>query len=184
MNSLHTFTRKHRAYCVFYRINIVCLEHLSSFIFQSVDNIINIPRLLGLFGENIGPPGLGSRDRGLPPTQLITYLSSSNYSKLSGNSTSLPQKNILFTLSIIALNSRAREDLRNSYFQCKYWLKSGTHQFSWDLIQYIYTGSPNCKTVYLWQNLQSLVRNSLVRCFLATLGSCFSYRIVVFKRLH
>ena len=91
MNYLHTFTRKHRAYCVFYRINIVCLEHLSSFIFQSVDNIINIPRLLGLFGENIGPPGLGSRDRGLPPTQLITYLSSSNYSK-------------------------PVEDLRNSYF--------------------------------------------------------------------
>ena len=137
MNYLHTFTRKHRAYCVFYRINIVCLEHLSSFIFQSVDNIINIPRLLGLFGENIGPPGLGSRDRGLPPTQLITYLSSSNYSK-------------------------PVEDLRNSYFQCKYWLESGTHQFSWGLIQYVYTGSPNCKTVYLWQTEFIVTRQEVV----------------------
>ena len=26
-------------------------------------SIINIPRLLGLYGENIGSPGLGSRDR-------------------------------------------------------------------------------------------------------------------------
>ena len=29
---------------------------------KSVSLIINIPRLLGVCGETIGPPGLGSRD--------------------------------------------------------------------------------------------------------------------------
>ena len=44
-----------RAYCVF-------IGSLKSHL-KSVSHIINVPRLLGLYGEIIGPPGLGSRDR-------------------------------------------------------------------------------------------------------------------------
>ena len=61
-----------------YRFNTVCLELLSNS--KSVSHIINIPRFLGLYGENIGPPDLGTREQGLPRTQLITYLSTSDYS--------------------------------------------------------------------------------------------------------
>ena len=51
-----------RAYCVlFYRFNKVCLELLSYL--KSDSHIINIPCLFGLYGQNIGPPGLGSGDR-------------------------------------------------------------------------------------------------------------------------
>ena len=51
----HTFTPKHSAYCVFIE---VCLEHLSYL--KSVSHVINTSRLLGLYGENIGPPGISS----------------------------------------------------------------------------------------------------------------------------
>ena len=53
---------------------------LASRVTANIVFLVNTPRLLGLYGENIGPPGLGSRERGLPRTQLITYLSSSDYS--------------------------------------------------------------------------------------------------------
>ena len=76
-------------------------------------HIINIPPLLGLYGENIGAPGLGSRDQGLPRTQLIRSITVKLFNTTF---TSLPQKVILFTLSKIPLNSREREHPRNSYF--------------------------------------------------------------------
>ena len=61
MNSLCIFTRKRARVLCIYRFNKVCSELLSYL--KSVSHIINIPRLLGLLGENIGPPALGSRDR-------------------------------------------------------------------------------------------------------------------------
>ena len=90
MNYLYTFTRKHRAYCVFVGPIIkVCLERLSYL--KSVSHLINIPCFLGLYGKNIGPPGLGSKKRGLPHRQLIRFVIVKLFNT-SGNSTSLPQK--------------------------------------------------------------------------------------------
>ena len=48
-----TCTRKHRAYCVFIGSTKFALN---IFHLKSVSHIIYIPRLLGLYGENIGPP--------------------------------------------------------------------------------------------------------------------------------
>ena len=63
-----------RAYCVFIGsvkfdgINKVWFKRSIKFdwivsYLKRVSHIINVPRSLGLYGENIGPPGLGSRDR-------------------------------------------------------------------------------------------------------------------------
>ena len=57
MNSLCIFTRKRARVLCIYRFN----KRFAWSFFHS-HNIINIPRLLGLYGENIGPPGLCSRD--------------------------------------------------------------------------------------------------------------------------
>ena len=52
------FTRKRARVLCIYRFN----KRFAWSFFHS-HNIINIPRLLGLYGENIGSPGLCSRDR-------------------------------------------------------------------------------------------------------------------------
>ena len=79
---------------------------VASFILE-VSHIINIPRLLGLYGENIGPLGLGSRAIGTEG--FLTQFIRSIIVKLFNTS------GILFNLSIIPVISRAREYLRNSY---------------------------------------------------------------------
>ena len=62
------------------------------------------------YGENIGPPGHGSRAEGfLAHRSIIVKL-------FNTTSASLTQKIIIFCLSIIPLNSRVSEHLRNSYF--------------------------------------------------------------------
>ena len=69
MNYLYIFTRKRARVLCIYSFNKVCLELLSYL--KSVSHRINIPRLLGLCGENIGPPGLAVGTKLLPRTQFI-----------------------------------------------------------------------------------------------------------------
>ena len=83
MNSLYTFTHK-RARVLCLRFNKVCLEFLSYL--KCVSHVINIPHLLSLYGENIGPPGLGSRDRAsslhaVNRIYILESVSFSDYSK-------------------------------------------------------------------------------------------------------
>ena len=67
--SLCMFARKRARVLCIYRFNKVRLELLSDL--KTASHITNIPRFLRLYGENIGPPGLGSAAEQLPRTQLI-----------------------------------------------------------------------------------------------------------------
>ena len=104
VNSLCIFTRKRTRVLCICRYNKVCFWLLSYL--KVVSHIINIPRLLGLYGENIGPPGLGSRDRAATSHSVnleIIYVKKRFMFRLfntSGSSTLLSQKNTLFILWI------------------------------------------------------------------------------------
>lgn len=85
-------------------------------------HIWSVPRLLGQYGENIDPPGLGNRERVLSfysdyKIDLLNSISSSNYST-PAVILNYYHKRVSFSPAfwIIPLNCRAREHVRNLYF--------------------------------------------------------------------
>ena len=96
MNSLYTFTFKRaHIHCV---LCLIKFAWSSFHIWKVLTIIINVSHLLGLYVENIGLPGLGSRDRasslhGVNRIYILESVSSSDYSKPVVTAL-LPQKDI------------------------------------------------------------------------------------------
>ena len=114
MNSLYTFTFK------WAHIRVLCLIKFawSSFhIWKVLTIIINISHLLGLYVENIGLPGLGSRDwaSSLHGVNRI-YIRKCFIFRLY---CIIATERYVFILWMIPLNFRVREHL-NSYFSQKW----------------------------------------------------------------
>ena len=99
MNSSYKCTRKRAPHCVFIGPKKVCLELLSYL--ESVSHIINIPRLPGLYGKNIGPPGLYSGDRAASSHSVLSSIFKKGFIfsrfNTSSNSTLFPQNRIVWT---------------------------------------------------------------------------------------